>query len=231
MRSEMFKEIAGRWEVAAREAARPRFRPVAVSEARAALTEREDVEEPAQRKPREGRFGHLFGSAVHQAIGLLLRDPALGPAEAVRRAATRVGLSEHLDEAVADVGRAWQALQAEGLARPPGPDLQLEYPVAAPWPDGSLLMGYVDLVGAAADRLDVLDFKTDAPPAGLGGGCLSRVRQPGRLYGRLLPGVLGGRRLRLGLLFTADGGIRWVEPMLWAKDAAWTCAVAIGSVT
>jgi len=216
--SDVFNEIAGRWEVAAREAARARFRPVAVSEARAALTEREPVEEPAQRKPREGRFGHLFGSAVHHAIGLLLLDPALGPAEAVRRAATRVGLSERVDEAVADVGRAWQALQAEGLARPPGADLQIEYPVAAPWAGGSLLMGYVDLVGAAADRLDVLDFKTDAPPdappaAPVGDAYLEYANQV-RLYGRLLAGaeVLGGRRLRLGLLFTADGGIRWVEP-------------------
>jgi ATP-dependent helicase/nuclease subunit A len=212
--SELVREIFGRWGTAAKDSARPRFRPVAVSEARAALTEREPVEEPAQRKPREGRFGHLFGSTVHQAIGLLLQDPALGPAEAVRRAATQVGLSEHRDEAVADVGRALQALQAEGLARPPGADLQIEYPVAAPWPDGSLLMGYVDLVVAAADRLDVLDFKTDAPPAGLVEAAYPEYVNQVRLYGRLLPGadVLGGRRLRLGLLFTADGGIRWVEP-------------------
>jgi ATP-dependent helicase/nuclease subunit A len=213
--SAVFAEIAEQWEVAAYAAATPRFRPVAVSEARKALTEREAVEEPAQRKAREGRFGHLFGSVVHEAIGLLLREPALGPAEAVRRAATRVGLSERLDEAMADVGRAWQALQAEGLARPPGDDLQIEYPVAAPWRDGTLLMGYVDLVSAAADRLDVLDFKTDAPPVGSVEAAYPEYVSQVRLYGRLLPGgdVLGGRRLRLGLLFTADGGIRGVEPV------------------
>jgi ATP-dependent helicase/nuclease subunit A len=207
-----FNEIAGRWEAAARESARPRFKPVAVSEARAALTEREPVEEPARSKPREGRFGPLFGSAVHQAIGLLLRDPALGPAEAVRRAAVLVGLTEHLDEAVADVGRAWQALQAEGLARRPGPDLQLEYPVAAPGPDGILLMGYVDLVAATADWLDVLDFKTDAPPDGSVEATHAEYVSQVRFYGRLLTGTLGGRRLRLGLLFTADGRIRHLEP-------------------
>jgi ATP-dependent helicase/nuclease subunit A len=210
--TDVFNEIAGWWEVAARESARPRFRPVAVYEARVTLTEREPVQQAAQRKSREGRFGHLFGSAVHQAIGLLLRDPALGPAEAIRRAATLVGLSEHLDEAVADVGRAWQALQAEGLARPLGADLQIEYPVAAPWADGALLMGYVDLVGAFADRLDVLDFKTDAPPAGPVEAAYPEYVNQVRLYGRLLPGVLSARRLRLGLLFTADGGIRRVEP-------------------
>jgi ATP-dependent helicase/nuclease subunit A len=185
---------------------------VAVSEARATLTEREPIEEPARRKPREGRFGPLFGSAVHQAIGLLLRDPALGPAEAVRRAATLVELTEHLDEAVADVGRAWQALHAEGLARRPGADLQLEYPGAAPGPDGTLLMGYVDLVAATADRLDVLDFKTDAPPAGPVQTAYPEYVAQVSLYGRLLPGISGTRPLRLGLLFTADGGIRWVEP-------------------
>jgi ATP-dependent helicase/nuclease subunit A len=121
-------------------------------------------------------------------------------------------LSEHLDEAGADVGRTWQALLAEGLARQPGRDLQLEYPVAAPWPDGTLLMGYVDLVGFAADRLDVLDFKTDAPPAGPVEAAYPEYVNQVTLYGRLLNGVVGGRRLRLGLLFTADGRIRWVEP-------------------
>jgi ATP-dependent helicase/nuclease subunit A len=206
-----FNEIASRWEAAARDSARPRFKPVAVSEARAALTEREPVEEPARRKPREGRFGHVFGSAVHQAIGLLLRDPALGPVEVVRRAATLVGLTEHLDEAVADVGRAWQALQAEGLARTPGADLQVEYPVAAPWPDGNLLMGYMDLVGTAGgDRLVVLDFKTDVPPMGPVGAAYPEYVSQVRLYGHLLQGIPSARRLRLGLLFTADGGIRWV---------------------
>jgi ATP-dependent helicase/nuclease subunit A len=199
--------------VSARESARPRFKPVAVSEARATLIEREPVEEPARRKLREGRFGHLFGSAVHQAIGLLLRDPTLGPAEAVRRAATLVGLTEHLDDAVADVGRAWEALKAEGLARRPGPDLQLEYPVAAHGPGGALLMGYIDLVAVTTARRDVLDFKTDTPPAGpVQTAYPEYVAQIG-LYGRLLPDIVGVRRRRLGLLFTADGRVRWVQPI------------------
>jgi ATP-dependent helicase/nuclease subunit A len=209
--TDAYTEIAGRWEAAARESARPRFKPVAVSEARATLTEREPVEESARHKPREGRFGHLFGSAVHQAIGLLLHAPALGPAEAVRRAATLVGLTEHFDDAVADVRRVWEALQREGLARRPGPDLQLEYPVAAPGSEGTLLMGYVDLVAVTAERLDVLDFKTDKPPAGPVQTAYPEYVAQVSLYGRLLPGILGARRLRLGLLFTVDGAIRWVE--------------------
>jgi ATP-dependent helicase/nuclease subunit A len=209
----VISEIAGRWQVAAQDSARPRFKPVAVSEARATLTEREHVEEPARRKPREGRFGPLFGSAVHQAIGLLLRDPALGPPEAGRRAAALVGLTEHLDEAVADVGRAWQTLQAEGLVRSPGPDLQLEYPVAALWAGGTVLMGYVDLVSAGTDQLDILDFKTDAPPAEFLEAAYPEYVNQVQLYARLLEDGFSDRRLRLGLLFTADGGIRWVDPI------------------
>jgi ATP-dependent helicase/nuclease subunit A len=208
------REIAGRWGAAAAESARPRFTPVSVSgEARRALAEDETEGDPAARKPRAGRFGHVFGSVVHAAIGLLLREPALGAPAAVRKAAAVVGLTEHLDEAVADVGRAWQALEAAGLARTLGPDLQVEYPVAAPWDGGALLMGYIDLIGATAGGLDVLDFKTDAPPAGAVEDSYPEYASQVRLYGGLLEaaGAVGDRRLRCGLLFTADGAIRWVS--------------------
>ncbi len=97
----------------------------------------------------------------------------------------------------------------------PGPDLQVEYPVAAPWDGGTLLAGYIDLVGVAPDRLDVLDFKTDAPPASAVEDTYPEYASQVQLYGRLLEavGVIGHRRLRCGLLFTADGEIRWVgEP-------------------
>lgn len=210
------REVTERWGTMAAESARPRFKPVSVSgEARAAVTrdEAEGESDPAARKPREGRFGHLFGSTVHQAIGLLLHDPSLPPAEAVRAVAARVGLTERLEEAAADVVRAWQALQAEGLARPLGADLQVEYPIAGPWDHGTLLMGYADLVGATADRVDVLDFKTDVPPVSGGEDTYPEYASQVRLYGRLLQAtrVVGARRLRCGLLFSADGAIRWVE--------------------
>lgn len=73
-------------------------------------------------------------------------------------------------------------------------------------------MGYVDLIAATADRLDVLDFKTDAPPALPVQTAYPEYVAQVSLYGRLLPGIVGARDSRLGLLFTADGGIRWVEP-------------------
>jgi hypothetical protein len=56
-------------------------------------------------------------------------------------------------------------------------------------------MGYVDLVSAGADRLDVLDFKTDARPAGAVKDAYPEYVKQVRLYGLLLPDVFGGRRL------------------------------------
>jgi hypothetical protein len=73
------------------------------------------------------------------------------------------GRAEHLDEARADVERAITALHAEGHFRALGPDLQIEYAVAGLAEGGRLLCGFVDW-GATAERLDVIDFKTDAPP-------------------------------------------------------------------
>ncbi len=206
------QEVDGWWHPAVADAARPRFKPVSVSAEAHAMAEEEDETERAARKLRAGRFGHVFGSAVHQAIGLLLHDPALGATEAARLGASRTGLTERLDDVAADVARAWQALQAEGLARRPGADLQVEYPVAGPREGGVLLSGYIDLVSASDDRLDVLDFKTDPPPAGAVETDYPAYAAQVRLYGELLSaaGIARDRQLRCGLLFTADGVIRWV---------------------
>jgi ATP-dependent helicase/nuclease subunit A len=211
----MDRRVSERWDAATAEAARPRFRPVSVSgEAHAGRAGAAEDADPALLKPREGRYGSLFGSTVYHALGLLFRNPALDPAEAVRAAAGHTGLAERLDEARDDVSRAWQALRAEGLARPPGPDLQVEYPLASPWDGGTLLAGYADLVSVTDDRLDVLDFKTDAPPLAPVEAAYPEHASQVRLYGSLLraAGLVGARRLRCGLLFTADGTIRWVQP-------------------
>jgi ATP-dependent helicase/nuclease subunit A len=208
-------DVMARWAAAGAEAARPRFKPASVSGEAHALRANEVQnfdEGPGAVKPREGRFGPLFGTVVHAAIGLVLHDEGLSIEEAVRRAAGHAGLDEHLDDADADVGRAIETLRAEGLARRPGSDLQLEYPVAGLGDGGLLLTGYVDLVSATDDRLDVLDFKTDAPPAGTVGEVYPAYAWQAATYGQLLSaaGVAPGRPLRCGLLFTADGGIRWV---------------------
>lgn len=209
-------EVSVRWRTATAEAARARFRPASVSgEADAARRDRaiEEVGRVAA-KQRAGRFGSLFGDVVHRAIGLVLRNGGLAPVEAVGRAAQNVGLDEHLDDAVADVARALETLGSEGLVRPIGAELRLEYPVAGPWQGGSLLSGYVDLVGATSYRLDVIDFKTDASPAGPVEEAYPEYAAQVRIYGGLLEaaGLCGDRELRCGLLFTADGVIRWVVP-------------------
>lgn len=211
------QQVASRWIVACEEVVRPRYRPVSVSDqARTVvLDEASQQIEPATRKPRKGRFGSLFGSTVHQALGQLLCDSNLTVEEAIRRAAQRNGLTEHLDEAVGDASRTLDALRSEDILRPIGPDLQIEYPVAGVWGDGQLLNGYIDLVSATADRLDVIDLKTDAPPQGSVDVAYPEYVSQVRMYGRLLEnaGVAAGRRLRCGLLFTADGIFRWCEPL------------------
>ena len=207
-------DITVRWTAAGAEAARPRFKPASVSgEARAVrIGEPGDLEESPAAKPRAGRFGPLFGTVVHAAIGLVLRDTRLSIEAAVRCAAAHGSLEDHIDDAVADVRRALEALRAEGLVRPCGPNLQLEYPVAGHGDGGLLLVGYVDLVNATREHLDVLDFKTDAPPQGSVADAYPEYSAQVATYGRLLTeaGLSAIRQLRCGLLFTADGAIRWV---------------------
>jgi ATP-dependent helicase/nuclease subunit A len=208
------RETQARWADAAAEAARPRYRPTSVT-GEVRRTRPDDTDEPgaaALDKPREGRFGSLFGHTVHRAIGLVLREPGLSPAEAVRRSAHRTGLTGHLDEAAGDVRRALEALRAHGLPTAIGPTLQTEYPVAGAGPEGRLIAGYVDLASMPPGRLDVLDFKTDAPPARAIEQTHPQYVAQVRAYGRLLTagGMVGERTLRCGLLFTGDGAIRWV---------------------
>ena len=87
---------------------------------------------------------------------------------------------------------------------------RLEYPVAGVVPGGDLVAGYVDLVAALAEGSIVLDFKTDAPPASedhIPQAYLDQVRG----YAGVLEGALGTGPIRAGLLFTADGAVRWLS--------------------
>jgi ATP-dependent helicase/nuclease subunit A len=129
--------------------------------------------------------------------------------EAVRRAARQTGLVDHLTEAVADVERSVAALHNEGLT---SGECAIEYPLAGSWYGGLLLSGYIDLVVADSGQLSVIDFKTDAPPVGGVNETYPEYARQVKTYGRVLrtAGVVGGQHLRCGLLFTADGVIRWV---------------------
>jgi ATP-dependent helicase/nuclease subunit A len=133
---------------------------------------------------------------------------------AVQQVAATLGVDSRHDEAAADVLRATQALQAEGLWRCNGPTLRSEYPIAGKGPDGELLIGSIDLVGVSDDMLTVIDFKTDHPPPGDVIRSHAKYAQQVRTYVRLLrdAGIVGQRTARCGLLFTADGLIRWVSP-------------------
>jgi ATP-dependent exoDNAse (exonuclease V) beta subunit len=142
----------------------------------------------------------------------MLRSSGMTSRDAVQRAAKLYGLAEHLDEAVADVARGLDALRAAGLARSPAADLQLEYP--GPWTDGQLASGYIDLVAVEDGRVDIIDFKTDAPSPGPVEQTYPKYAAQVRIYGKLFEtaGILKDLPLRCGLLFTADGSIRWIEP-------------------
>jgi ATP-dependent helicase/nuclease subunit A len=73
------------------------------------------------------------------------------------------------------------------------------------------MSGYVDLLGLKGDRLIVLDFKTDRPPTGAVEQSYPQYVAQVLAYGQLLTdgGLAGAGQLRCGLLFTADGEIRW----------------------
>jgi ATP-dependent helicase/nuclease subunit A len=205
------RDVETRWSPARADAARSRFRPAAVSGEMHAARPEDASPVPVPTKPREGRFGARFGDVVHRAIGLILREPALSVEQAVRRGAMKAGLAEHLDDAIADVTRALDTLRAQGLLGPLGSTLQAEYPVAGTWSGGLLMSGYVDLLGLKDDRLIVLDFKTDRPPTGAVEQSYPQYVAQVLAYGQLLAdgGLAGAGQLRCGLLFTADGEIRW----------------------
>ena len=167
------------------------------------------ADDPAPPRPkRESRFGKRFGDTVHRAIGVVLRQPSISEREAVARAAMLVGLTEHLDEAVADVTRTVASLRLAGLA---GPGTQVEYPVWSTASGEALVQGFIDLLGQGDDGLVVVDFKTDAPPREAVELERPAYVQQVRTYRDLLEqaGVRGVGRTRCALLFTVDGLLRW----------------------
>jgi ATP-dependent exoDNAse (exonuclease V) beta subunit len=203
------REQAARLIEIAAEAARPRTVPRGVSGIARTLApaEGETAADAPPLPPRESRFGNVFGQTVHLAIGICLRDLAVDAAGAVARAARETGLAEHVTEAVGDVERTMETLRRERLAGPHG--IAVEFPVAGPGPDGSLLVGYIDLVSMDARRLRVIDFKTDAPPRGPVEQMYSGYAAQVALYAKLLAQSPHMRELevQLALLFTADGSM------------------------
>jgi len=72
--------------------------------------------------------------------------------------------------------------------------------------------GIIDLLVAAPDGLCINDFKTDAAPTGDVMANYPGYVEQIHAYARILvqTGVPELHVTRTGLLFTADGGLRWV---------------------
>ena len=69
------------------------------------------------------------------------------------------------------------------------------------------------LVAVEDSHVDVIDFKTDTPQSGPVEQTYPKYAAQVRIYGKLLEtaGILKDRHLRCGLLFSADGNIRWIN--------------------
>ena len=186
--------LVGAWDAAARAAMQPRMWPVAFT----------DVSTPRVLWGKKGRFGTAFGETVHLAIGLVLRS-RLAIDDAVRAAAARSGSSANLVAAGEDVARALKSLAALGV---PG-RYELEYPVTGLSVDGQLVSGYVDWIAMIGSEAVLLDFKTDAPSAAgepIPQKYVDQVSGYAQVLGRAF-----AQPIRAGLLYTADGGVRWLS--------------------
>ncbi|MGN6107976.1 MAG: UvrD-helicase domain-containing protein, partial [Kofleriaceae bacterium] len=190
-------ELRARWGARAQLASQERMRPIAFTQAA----------EPRSMWGRVGRFGMAFGGAVHLAIGLALHH-RVAVAEAARRGAAGSGLRLHLAEVAEDVSRALAALAWIGISSESA--YELEYPVAGLSPGGQLVSGYVDLIAVIDQEMLMIDFKTDAPPEP-GQPLMQRYQDQVGGYAGVLQRTLG-RPVRAGLLYTADGGVRWLSP-------------------
>lgn len=184
-------EVRAAWVEHAREAAQDWLRPAAFT----------DAAVPSWAWGRSGRFGILFGETVHLAIGHALR----GRQDPVARAARTTGLRAHQREATVDVARAIVTLSALGIRE----RFELEYAVSWIAPDGRLVSGYIDLIALVDGQTVLLDFKTDTPPAP-GEALPERYIAQVRGYAEAIEGAVG-TKARVGLLYTADGVVRWLS--------------------
>ncbi len=205
-------EIEASWRAAARAARRPQLGPAtcAFSSHAHVCGARPSGENGSEHAGTDsGRYGTTFAVVVQRALELLLTKRAGNPDGATRQAAREQGLEEHAAMALADVNRALSALEAAGLTTQP---LHLAYPVAGALDATTLLAGAIDLLVASEHALVAIDIHTDAPPGHDVRASHARSVQRLSEHARLLErsGLADGRAVRAGLLFTADGGLRWI---------------------
>jgi ATP-dependent exoDNAse (exonuclease V) beta subunit len=207
------------WMAKAKDAARARLRPVAVSVdtlERSQISSALDDVEGSALKVRIGRFGPIFGETVHRAICLVLLH-SLSPGEAVARASKASGLAENLDVAGADVERAIEALRRENVFAASGfigsgaCEIDLEVPIAGEGSEGTMLVGSIDLLVAdGTSSYTIIDFKTDRAPTGTVVSTHPQYVEQVRTYAALVGRATGVTKLQCGLLFTDDGTVHWV---------------------
>lgn len=197
------------WDTAAKQALTPRLAPRGISASTHPVSVAADDEHALGRSEvRAGRYGPVFGSAVHRALELLLSGSAPDAAGAAARAAREHGHDDE-DAVLSDVLAAEHALRSAGLL---SHCLQLEYPIAGALEPESLVAGYIDLIAVSDQVVSVIDYKTDPPPGGDVHALYPAYVAQVRAYGELLrqAGALGPRTLRCALLFTANGSLLWV---------------------
>jgi ATP-dependent exoDNAse (exonuclease V) beta subunit len=176
--------------------------------------EHEEVWEPGRertRKHEQSRHGPIFGEVVHRALELEIGGSCDTLEEATGRAVREHQLAPELhDEARRDIARTHAALAEQGLLA--GTCL-VEHPVVLE-ADGRLLAGIIDLLVVGEDEVVVIDYKTDRKRPGSARAAYPEYAAQLELYGEALArsGLLGERRLRLGLLLTERGQISWLEP-------------------
>jgi hypothetical protein len=105
-----------------------------------------------------------FGVVVTPLHARRGTDRAGAPVCRGRAPPAGLNLTDHLDEAVADVERALVALRSADLLGE-GQTFRLEYPIAVAR-EGHLIVGYLDFVSATVHETAVIDFKTDVAPRG-----------------------------------------------------------------
>jgi len=162
-------------------------------------------------KAEGARHGAEFGSLVHRALELVLSGAQSSGQGAVEIAAAEAGVREHIGEAIADVERALTTLGDAGITAEHNWQLCCEYPIYDVEP-GKLLAGFIDLLAVSDDAVAVIDFKSDQPREGDVASAYPSYAEQLRLYGAALThsGRTDRRALRLGLLLTATGELRWL---------------------
>ena len=203
--------VRSSFAAAVERATQPLAVPTAVTlEARADANDESSLEAERTRKADAGRFGMAFGSTVHRALELVLSGAHTTVAAAVSLAAAEVELPDHLEDAAADVQRALDTLRQLGISSEPAISMRTEYPLTMRRRGGKLLSGIIDLLVVGTDVAFVIDFKTDMPQPGTLAAGYPQYTEQLRLYGEMLhaAGLLAGRQVRLGLLFTASGEFR-----------------------